>query len=162
MAKRRFLDTKEEFYFVSRNEQTLPTREIILEKIEECIPYKYDIVNHQAVYDRLLMEKTTIHYLVDQVDPNRYKITLYYNVEMEILSYVIRIVGLIFGAYVGITLSERISEGSGAVGCIIGAILGGIITNSNVSQKEGEQICDKIVLGIKEYERAHLLYTSKE
>ena len=154
MAKNRYLDIPEEIYFVSHNEHTLPAKETLLEKIEECIPCKYDIINHEAIYNRILMEKITIRYFINKIDPNRYKITISYGLEVGIFAYMLMIIGLVVGGSIGYSIFKEI-------GAVIGAMVGVIITASVSSQKDAEQVCDKIAVGIKEYERAHLLYTSK-
>ena len=53
----------------------------------------------------------------------------------------------------------------GDTGMIIGFIIGVLIAAGFVAHlengEEAEQVCDSIVLGIKEYERAHLLNLEK-
>ncbi|MCR4809829.1 MAG: hypothetical protein K5896_08205 [Prevotella sp.] len=156
MAKSKYFEAKEaeEVYFVSNNERTLPSKDKILEEIEKCIPSEYDIISHRAIYNRLLMEKYTIHYNVDQVDSNRYRITVYYDMSLGILAIALWIVGLVVGGSVGYHFFKEI-------GAIVGAIAGVILVEAAIAKyKEVEQVCDRIVRGIKEYERAHLMSVS--
>ena len=156
MSKSKYCEIKEaeEIYFVSNNERTLPSKETIMEEIEKCIPSNYDIVGHQAVYNRNFIEKYTIHYLVEKMDINRYRIKVYYNYDIGILGYVLIFAGLFIGGSIGKAYFHDI-------GTFIGAVLGVFIAAALISNhKEVEQVCDRIVYGIKEYERAHLLNVS--
>lgn len=152
----KYSDIKEaaEVYFVSNNERTLPSKETIQEEIEKCIPSNYDIVGHRAIYNRLLIEKYTINYIVETVDVNRYRITIFYNYSLGILGFAIAILGAIIGGSIGYKFFKEIGA---FVGGLVGIFIAG---NGMTRQKEVEQVCDRIVYGIKEYERAHLLNVS--
>ena len=157
MAKRsKYSDSGEVIYFVSNNERTLPSRDTILEKIEDCIPTNYRIINHRAVYNRYFIDETTIYYEVYQVDPNRYSINIKYRVEYKFLSTVLFTVGLVIGAYFGDSLF------TGGWSALIGAIVGVILVAFIVTRGEEvvPEICERIATEIKEYERAHLLSIS--
>ena len=144
----------EEIYFVSNNERTLPSKEIIQEEIEKCIPSNYDIIGHRAIYNRLLIEKYTINYIVEKMDINRYRITIYYDYSLGILGIAIAILGALIVGSIGYKFFKEI-------GAFIGGLVGFWIAGNGITrQKEVEQVCDRIVYGIKEYERAHLLNVS--
>ena len=144
----------EEIYFVSNNERTLPSKETIQEEIEKCIPSNYDIIGHRAIYNRLLIEKYTINYIVEKMDINRYRITIYYDYSLGILGIAIAILGALIVGSIGYKFFKEI-------GAFIGGLVGFWIAGNGITrQKEVEQVCDRIVYGIKEYERAHLLNVS--
>ena len=144
----------EEIYFVSNNERTLPSKETIQEEIEKCIPSNYDIIGHRAIYNRLLIEKYTINYIVEKMDINRYRITIYYDYSLGILGIAIAILGALVVGSIGYKFFKEIGA---FIGGFVGLWLAG---NGMTRQKEVEQVCDRIVYGIKEYERAHLLNVS--
>lgn len=151
MARSKYLDPGVEIYFVSNNEKTLPQRETIIEKIENCIPSKYKIVyNNEATCNRAFLEEATIYYHVEKVDPNRYKIHLRYDVSAGILGYLFMFLGLVLGGYIGFVLFM-------AIGAFVGGIVGTLLFSPNALPKDAEKVCDKIAIEIKEYERAHLL-----
>lgn len=154
MAKKsKYSDSGVDVFFVSNNENTLPTRDVIIGKIEDCIPSKYKIICHEAVYNRFFLEEVTIHYHVEQVDSNRYKINIRYVLDDGVLGYFLMVVGLVVGCAVGYGLFKEI-------GAFIGAIAGVFLFAPNALRKDAEDVCDRIVTEIKEYERAHLLSVS--
>lgn len=154
MAKSKYFDPGIEIFFVSNNEKTLPLRETIIEKIENCIPSKYKIVyNNEATYNRAFLEEATIYYHVEKVDPNRYKIYLKYSSSTGILGYVYMFTGLALGGYIGYVLFM-------VIGAFIGGGVGTLLFTPNAVPKDAEKVCDKIATEIKEYERAHLLSVS--
>jgi hypothetical protein len=157
MAKRsKYSDSGEVIYFVSNNERTLPSRDTILEKIEDCIPSNYRIINHRAVYNRFFIDETTIYYDLYQVDPNRYSINIKYRVEYKFLSTILLIAGVAIGSYFGESLFK------GGWSALIGAVVGVFLVSFIVTRGEEEvpEICERITTEIKEYERAHLLSIS--
>lgn len=157
MAKRsKYSDSGEVIYFVSNNERTLPSRDTILEKIEDCIPSNYRIINHRAVYNRFYIDETTIYYDVYQVDPNRYSINIKYRVEYKFLSTVLLVAGVAIGAYIGKSILD------GGWSALIGAMVGVTLVSFKITRGEKvvPEICERISTEIKEYERAHLLSIS--
>lgn len=157
MAKRsKYSDSGEVIYFVSNNERTLPSRDTILEKIEDCIPSNYRIINHRAVYNRFYIDETTIYYDVYQVDPNRYSINIKYRVEYKFLSTVLLVAGVAIGAYIGKSILD------GGWSALIGAMVGVTLVSFKITRREKvvPEICERISTEIKEYERAHLLSIS--
>ena len=143
-------------FFLSRDENTLPSKETILEEIEKCIPHHYDIISHQASRNRSFIDKVKIYYDVNQIDSNRYKITVHYDISTMFLGYVVGLACIIIGGGVGYAIGQHFyKETGGTIGAFLGIILGTFISPENHS--EPEEVCDKIVNGIKEYERAHLM-----
>lgn len=158
MAKRRYYEWKnaEEVFFLSRDENTLPSVETLLEEIEKCIPQNYDIIRHEASRNRSFVDNVKIHYDVNKVDPNRYKIRVCYTISPKLLGYAIVLGCLLIGGLLGYAIGEHFyKEKGGALGAILGFILASYLIPENHS--EPEQVCDKIINGIKEYERAHLM-----
>ena len=144
-------DNQEILFFASANEDTLPSREAVLEEIEKCVPMEFSIVNHIAYYTKPLWVKYTIRYDVDKVGSNRYRITLWYDENMGIVQYLARMAALILG---GMACSGL--GGAGVlIGCVAGALLSGFLIDR--SKKDVGRVCDMMAVGLREYERAHLL-----
>ncbi|MBR0276119.1 MAG: hypothetical protein IJQ76_07920 [Prevotella sp.] len=143
----------EDVYFVSASEKTLPSEETLLEEIEKCIPGKYDIRDHRACAQKNLFDKYYINYQLKKVDANRYRISVFWNFSVGIISIAIALLGMIIGGSVGYSLFE-------GIGAFVGTILGLYLVNVFISKEESndaEQACERIIHGIKEYERAHMM-----
>lgn len=154
MAKNKFQDSTEFFYFVSSNEKTLPPKETIFKKIEECIPSNYKVFKNRfsegknASHYRFFLESIEIDYNVEQIDPNRYKISLKYKTSIEPLGALLFLVGIGTGGAIG--------KVGGPIGMVVGLVIGGILFYPAFLNREGQKICGDIEKGIKEFERAHL------
>ena len=139
----------EVFYFISNNESTLPSRKIIRDKIQQCIPAGFDKEREEARHESLLWGDTKIYYYVELVDPNRYRITLYYTFKDGPIYALVGFLGL----FIGYVLFQN------WIGTIVGFAVAFILFYPFMKETmtRGEKICNNIVQGIKEYERAHLL-----
>lgn len=164
MKKNRYQGLKnlETVYFASLSEDTLPTRETVLEEIEKCIPVEYSIEDHTAQYFRPLWMRYTVRYRVDKVDANRYKVSVWYDEDQGIL----QILALIAAVFVGGSLGNSyFADNDGLAGwaAIIGAFICVCVVSFIIGRTKTDVVsaCDAIVTGLKEYERAHLLGLGK-
>ena len=139
----------EDIFFLSRNESTLPSKSTIVEAIKNCVPNNYSSDTNYATCNHYI-SKTKIHYDVNQVYPNGYKTSLYYEHEATFLGYIVIFICIIFGVYIGDAIGQMIGS---FIGLFVGVLLGVNITESNT----GEQDCERIANGIREYERAHIM-----
>lgn len=141
------------FYFTSKNKNTHPLREEVVEMIEKCIPHDYDIVFHRATKKDFFATREIV-YEVQEAAENMYKITLYFKEPSPTALYCILLflVAAALGYGVGQWFNE-IAGGIAFLAIMIIAISSGIKT---VSQ-ELESTCTQIRNSVKEYEKAHLL-----
>lgn len=144
-------DNREVVYFASANENTIPSQDIVLEEIEKCIPMEYSIMDHIAYHTKPLWGGYVIRYVIDRMDVNRYRVAIWYDEEMGLLQYLASLAVFIIG---GMFCYDNFGGGAfvGAFGSILlfRVLLGR-------GKKAVANVCDAMVNGLKEYERAHLL-----
>ncbi|MBR5640038.1 MAG: DUF456 domain-containing protein [Muribaculaceae bacterium] len=150
-TKEKFYERKnaEDIFFLSRNESTLPSKDTVIDVITNCVPQKYNTFYNDAYYNRYI-SKTILHYDVNQVYPNGYKISIYYNQDTTFLGSILGFLLICLGIYLGASINP-------IWGTIIGLFVSFFIIGVIVEHGSGEDDCERIVNGIREYERAHMM-----
>lgn len=146
-------DLLAELSFVSSSEQTLPSKETILNAIDRSFPRGYSITNHVASRNRSFIETIKISYDVCKVAPNRYKISLYDNRVPGLLGIILVVACLLVGGFIGYLIFN-------ALGALIGGLALFFIVGNAMKNDEITQTCNYVCDEMKEFERAHLLNSS--